>query len=350
MTTNYNDWFHVLENTEPRSAKLADRTFEKLAKERMPPTPENYALWYTYYAGYQPDLNRVIDQMEQSGQPFTPLRCEDLVKRFFRFDAEAHAVRSAGDNTQEAITKVLKTINTSLSDSGRYQGAVETLQSTLEQPLNMDRLRTVVASVVVEVKTMVNEQEQLRQQLDMASSELATLRANLDTVRRQAETDALTGIANRRAFDQTLKQALGAAVRNRTALSLLLIDIDHFKKFNDTYGHSLGDQVLKVVARLLTHCVEDKGTPARYGGEEFAIILPRLDATEARKIAETIRVTISSKQIANREGGQTYGTITLSVGVAQYMANESIGSLIDRADEALYKAKSGGRNRVQLAE
>jgi len=83
MTTNYSDWLHILENTEPRSARIADRAFEKLAKERMPPTPENYALWYTYFAGYQPDLNRVIDQMMKAGQPFTPLRCEDLVKRFF---------------------------------------------------------------------------------------------------------------------------------------------------------------------------------------------------------------------------------------------------------------------------
>lgn len=350
MTTNYNDWFRILENAEPRSAKLADRTFEKLAKERMTPTPENYALWYTYFAGYQPDLNRAIDQMEKNGQPFTPLRCEDLVKRFFRFDAEAHAVRSAGDKTQEAIAKVLKTIKTSLSDTGRYQGAVENLQNTLEQPISMDRLRTVVASVVVEMRTMVTEQEQLRQQLDLASGELASLRTNLDTVRRQAETDALTGIANRRAFDQTLKQAVGAAVRGRTPLSVLLLDIDHFKKFNDSFGHSLGDQVLKVVARLLAQSVEDRGTPARYGGEEFAIVLPRFDLGEAKKLAESIRVGIASKQIASREGGQNYGSITLSAGVAEYTASESIGSLIDRADEALYKAKSGGRNRVQAAE
>jgi len=348
--TNYSDWLQILENTEPRSAKLADRALEKLSKERMAPTPENYALWYTYFAGYQPDLNRVIDQMVKNGQPFTPLRCEDLVKRFFRFDAEAYAVRSAGDRTQEAISKVLKTIKTTLSDTGRTQGVVENLQSTLDQPVTMDRLRTIVAGVVVEVRTMVTEQEQLRQQLDQASNELVTLRANLDTVRRQAETDALTGIANRRAFDQALKQAVAGAVRDRVPLALLLIDIDHFKKFNDSYGHSLGDQVLKVVARLLAQTTEERGTPARYGGEEFAIVLPRSTLAEAMAVAETIRTTIASKQIASRDGSQNYGTITLSVGVAQYIVNESVGSLIDRADGALYKAKSAGRNRVHVAD
>ena len=346
MATDYMDSLRVFELVEPKSAKLAHLAFEKLATEKLPPYPDNYNLWYTYYAGHQPDLTRVIDRLRDNGQPFTPIRCEELAKRFFHSDAEAATARSVNDKTQKAISDLLKTLKGSLSNAGRHKEAVESLKSGIDDELSIQRLKTIIETIIAESKTIISEQEGLRSQLDQTSKELAALRANLASAQRQAETDALTGIANRRAFDQTLSNATEEAMRTAAPLSLVLTDIDHFKTFNDAFGHPVGDQVIKLVARLLAQTTEGRGSAARYGGEEFAIVLPQCDLKTAAALAETIRKSMASKQISGKEGGSSYGTVTLSLGVSQYIPGEALSGFVNRSDKALYKAKETGRNRV----
>ena len=133
-------------------------------------------------------------------------------------------------------------------------------------------------------------------------------------------------------------------------LSVLIADIDHFKHFNDTYGHQLGDQVLKLVARTLTKSVKGRDTPARYGGEEFAIILPQTRLKDASVVADQIRQTITRHKLVGKESGDDYGVITLSFGASQYRPGEPLGNLVRRADAALYHAKRSGRNRVSTEE
>ena len=125
-----------------------------------------------------------------------------------------------------------------------------------------------------------------------------------------------------------------------------MIDIDHFKQFNDTHGHVLGDQILRLVARTITRLVREEDIPARYGGEEFTVVLPGATLDKAVEIADTIRLNVASKNAVNRRTGAVLGTITLSAGVAQYRPGESLTSLIIRADEVMYLAKQRGRNRV----
>ena len=344
--SQYADWLLKLEPLDPRCAKFAEAAFEKLTLAAMPPTPEHYALWYSYCAGGEPELTRALDQRLKSGQPFTADYCDDLIHKFLRPDIEERAVCLASEKTQDAILMLLKAVQTALASTGRYHEAVENVHGALEQPITVDRFRAIIAGIVVESRNIINEQERLKEQLGQTSTEITALRVNLNNVRHQAETDPLTGIANRRAFDHLLKEATEA---NDKALSLLMIDIDHFKKFNDTYGHQVGDQVLRLVAALLTQITQGCGTVARYGGEEFSIILPRLDLVEAKTIAETIRRTMAGRQISSREGGPNFGRITLSVGVAQRIPNETPRGLIGRADEALYQAKNSGRNKVASA-
>ncbi len=136
------------------------------------------------------------------------------------------------------------------------------------------------------------------------------------------------------------------ALQERDDLCLLLMDIDHFKKFNDTFGHQVGDEVLKVVARTLKEGVKGRDTPARYGGEEFAVILPQTSLKNAVVVAEQIRTTLASRKLQNRKTGADYGFVTLSIGVSKYRFGESLEALIQRADEALYLGKNRGRNRV----
>lgn len=178
---------------------------------------------------------------------------------------------------------------------------------------------------------------------------LALERAN-EQLLRLSTTDGLTGIANRRLFDQTLQTEWQRCARNRASLSLLMIDIDHFKRYNDHYGHQTGDECLRQVARILVLCAKRSGElVARYGGEEFAILLPGTDATEAQAIAQRCLQQMHSARIPHADSPVSEW-LTVSVGVASLVVSpgESRVTLVQQADSALYCAKRAGRARVEL--
>jgi diguanylate cyclase len=162
-------------------------------------------------------------------------------------------------------------------------------------------------------------------------------------------TDALTAIANRKMFDFMLREAAIESVESGEPLCLLFLDIDHFKQFNDNFGHAVGDQVLKLLAAVLKETCKGQDTPARYGGEEFAVILPRTGIDNAARLAENIRERIASKPIVNRKTGEQLGRVQVSIGAAEFAWGEPVRSLVERADKALYQAKNTGRNRVVVS-
>ena len=159
-------------------------------------------------------------------------------------------------------------------------------------------------------------------------------------------TDSLTGIANRKAFDATLREAAHQAMETGTDLSLLFLDIDNFKRFNDTWGHQMGDQALRLVAKTLMDNVKGQDLPSRYGGEEFAVILPQTALVDAVTLANKIRHAFAVRKLVKRDTGETIGGITVSIGVSHFEPGESLNHFVERADHALYTAKRDGRNRV----
>jgi diguanylate cyclase len=182
-----------------------------------------------------------------------------------------------------------------------------------------------------------------------SSHQIEGLRAELAKAQHEANTDSLTGIANRKYFDYELGLAAEQARTSGEPLSLLLADIDHFKLFNDRHGHQIGDQVLRLVAQVLTQSIKGRDLAARYGGEEFAVILPQTELAGARQLAEQVRKTVAGNRIRLKSNRRQLGTITLSIGCAQFDPHEALGDLIWRADEALYQAKRQGRNQVRAA-
>jgi diguanylate cyclase len=172
------------------------------------------------------------------------------------------------------------------------------------------------------------------------------LQHNLEIVRRESLTDPLTTLANRKSFDLAVENFIAQALKNGEPLSLLLIDIDRFKKLNDTFGHITGDQVLRLVSRVLKQNVKGQDVAARYGGEEFVIVLPNTDLQQARRIAENIRRAVMGKELMKLSTGEHLGRITISVGVATLHQDDVAQSFIGRADAGLYAAKRNGRNRV----
>jgi diguanylate cyclase len=194
------------------------------------------------------------------------------------------------------------------------------------------------------------ENQALEDRLADTTAEVARLRKHLEAVRREAMTDGLTNLANRKAFDEALERALQAADVSGEPVTLAVLDIDHFKAFNDTWGHQTGDQVIRYVAGVIGRAGPEPRTAARYGGEEFALILPGEDIGAALVILEKIREEVGSRVLKRRSTNQDLGMVTVSVGLAERMPGEPQGSLIERADAALYASKRSGRNRTTRAE
>ena len=164
--------------------------------------------------------------------------------------------------------------------------------------------------------------------------------------RMMSVTDGLTGLYNHRFFQESIRNMHARGVRSEVPYSLIMVDIDHFKSFNDTYGHQQGDLVLKTLAKLMRECFREVDIIARYGGEEFSILLPDTDGQGAPGVAERLRATVEAHPFPGPSGPLN---VTISVGYASFPEDQAkkVAEMICRADQALYKAKEGGRNRVE---
>jgi diguanylate cyclase len=212
------------------------------------------------------------------------------------------------------------------------------------QLLTSDELRSgeSLAELVVGVLGgIVHANQQLQSKLETAENRLEAQAAEIEAHISRSLTDPLTGLPNRREFNDRLEERMAAWNRRQEPFSLLLVDVDHFKKLNDKHGHLAGDQVLAALGRALRGAVRREDIVARYGGEEFAILLPNTTLTEAINVAQKVRETVSATAVCHNA---EQFSVTVSGGLAMIVANERYESLIQRADAALYAAKSAGRN------
>jgi len=205
-------------------------------------------------------------------------------------------------------------------------------------------IKIVLQEIIQETQSLAATSQAMQNKLNEANKEMELLRLELTQVRQMAVTDGLTGLLNRRAFDMTLAEIIEQSEPDKTYLSLL--DIDHFKRVNDDYGHTVGDNVIKYVAALMKKHSEDHHYVARYGGEELAIIMPNTSEDKAIEISENIRSSMESSRLKRKDNNQPLHKITLSIGIAQLRAGDDSESLVVRADSALYQAKETGRNKV----
>ena len=318
-----------------------------LSKYKIPPSPVNYRVGYEYVAGGNEELRAAFDEAVAKSPTISPQALWDLYRRFFvQDDVVLERIR---DELRHIIVNIQGEFQRSGGNISTYAQSLNRFADILNPETPLSTMAAEVQKVVAETRSVEQSQRQLESDMSNVVREVETLRRELEQVRKEAMTDALTGISNRKAFDAALENTVYTAREKAEPFCLLLIDIDHFKAFNDTHGHLVGDKVLRFVATTLKRCVKGNDMPARYGGEEFAVILPNTAFVGAEAVSEQIRRAISAGELLNRESGQRLGKITVSIGMAQFRRNELPHELIQRADQALYLAKERGRNRVEKA-
>ncbi|MCR9221388.1 MAG: GGDEF domain-containing protein [Alphaproteobacteria bacterium] len=328
---------------------FARRALELMQAHAVPPTPKNFTIWYAYAGEKFPDLRKAVDEAIERNDGFTPAVNAALFERFFSDSDEGLAVQETGRRIEDRLSGLLKMLGVASEEVDGFEASLKNGLGAMAGSDGLNGIKAAVQQLVLETQKMQSSNRVLQEQLETSSSEIASLRQNLEEVQREAMTDALTGIANRKMFDAVLRRAALEADETGQPLCLALTDIDHFKQFNDTYGHQTGDQVLKLVARIMQDNVKGRDLAARYGGEEFGVILPQTDIGDAETVCEQIRTSVAGKRIRSRQTGEEMGAITLSLGIAQFRQGEPLSELIHRADECLYHAKRSGRN-VTIAE
>lgn len=316
-----------------------------IGERGLAPTPANYAVWYAYAAGSHPALSRELDRMVGEGLAVTATETAELHERFLADGAEHDVIADVSTRMDQTIQALMENVGLAEKGARNYGHTLNAMAGELADTDGAN-LAGMVASLLAETNRMTDINRTLEGRLGQATAEVAQLRADLAKTNEDALTDGLTQIANRRAFDRALKQQVLEAITETKTFGLLMLDIDLFKNFNDTHGHSTGDQVLKLVAKGVEQVIGAAGLVARIGGEEFGVLLPGKDLTAALALAERVRHTVGNKVLKNRKTNQELGTITLSVGAATFIIGEDGNRLVDRADEALYLAKHLGRNRV----
>ncbi len=332
--------------TKPQARAAAQMAMESMLRYGITPNPNNFSVWYLHHTARLPDLSREIERLVELGSDFGPEVVEALHGKFVTQADETKTLAAAGMRIENTVEQLLKMFAVANKGTESYGETLADFTAKIESADQDGTLNEIMASVVSETQRMLRLNRKMGAELSQSSQEINKLRDDLDRVRTEARTDGLTGIANRKVFDHAMRDATREAGERSEHLCLLMLDIDFFKRFNDTYGHQLGDQVLKLVARTIQGCVRPEDTVARYGGEEFAAILPRTPMRAAATVAERIRSTVAGKRITNRRSGSELGRITLSIGLAEYALGESVTDMIQRADKSLYTAKRLGRNQV----
>jgi diguanylate cyclase len=329
-----------------RTIAYAETAMGQIKALRQPATPRNFEIWYTYATGHNPELNETINETLVREGRLTEADLAAIHDQFLSPVRFSDRVDEVGSRIVGEIEQVMSMIETAIGTSSDFTLSLAGAQQEIIGSGDRDQLRFIVETLVRATKEVEDANQTLQKRLVDSREEINVLQENLEVVRTESLTDPLTTLANRKFYEDSIKQFIEDADKNEAPLSVILADIDHFKKFNDTYGHLTGDQVLRLVAITLKQNIKGQDVAARYGGEEFVMLLPRTALMAAVTVADNVRRAVMGKELMRRSTGETLGRVTISLGVANWRKGDTLASLLERADACLYAAKHGGRNCV----
>ncbi len=325
---------------------LAQIALEQIRALHQPALPRNFEVWYQYATGHYPNLNKSINDILSQNGALSDADMDQIYGTHLSPSRLSNQIDSVGSRMVDEIRQVLEMIDTATGSATTYSASLADASARLQGANDGATFRVVIERLVTGAKEMEQSNKKLEARLTVSRQEIEQLQQNIETVRTEALTDPLTALANRKFFDVELAKAVAEAKQRGEPLTLLMCDVDHFKAFNDKYGHVTGDQVLRLVATSVKQNVKGRDIAARYGGEEFAVVLPKTAMPQAITVAGQIRHAVMTKELMKRSSGERLGRVTISIGVALLRAADTTQSLIERADECLYTAKRNGRNRV----
>jgi diguanylate cyclase len=324
----------------------AEVALSQIRALRQPAMPRNYEIWYVYATGYNAELNNAINAALALNGRLSNADLEQLHDCYLSHGRTYERIDRIGARVVSEIDDMMALLSDTLGTTASFGDNLKGASQKLSLATDHDQIKGIVERLVASTREMNKANNALEERLSISRQEITNLQASLETIRAESMTDPLTGLGNRKHFDLVVSDAVRSAGVSRLPLSLLMMDIDHFKSFNDNYGHLTGDQVLRLVGMTLKQSIKTKDIPARYGGEEFAVVLPNTPLRQALLIADEIRRMVMSKELKKKSTGEILGRVTLSAGVSTLKPDDDADALIERADACLYFAKRTGRNRV----
>jgi len=321
-------------------------TIPRMKDLEIPITPENYFVWYEFENGKNKKLIDTLQSHLDGGTTFTPTLNNELFEKFFA-DKTRDMLSNVQGSTEKLVEGLLSELEGMQAGAASFSSTLDESQQELKKNPDIKSISKLVANLVAETDQVKKTNATMEQKLIVMKDEVNILKQDMDDLNTTAYTDQLTNIPNRRAFDEAIERLRDDFQSNAEVFSLLFMDIDHFKKFNDTHGHAVGDKVLTFIATILKKGIKGSDMVARYGGEEFVVLLPQTNYQGSVIVAQQLCDKVAKKTlIMGGENKTSLGNISISIGVAVVSASDTVASMIERADKALYQAKEEGRNRV----
>jgi diguanylate cyclase len=333
-----------------RTIAFAETALGQIRSLGQPASPRNYEIWYAYASGHNAPLNRRINETLARNGELSEADLEQIYDSYFSHlknpDRTTDRIDEVGERVLGEIDDVMTLLTAALGASASYDASLNGADEQLLAADSRHQVKAIVETLANSARDMREANKALEERLALSRAEIGNLQQSLEAIRAESLTDPLTGLGNRKYFDRMIKMAIQSSLSTGEPLSLLMFDIDHFKSFNDSYGHLTGDQVLRLVGMSLKHAVKRQDITARYGGEEFAIVLPNAALRRALMVADQIRHRVMDKELKKKSTGEILGRVTISVGISLLKPDDDTDTLIERADACLYAAKRTGRNRV----
>lgn len=326
---------------------VAKKVLLLMSQHSIPLYPENYLVWFDYVIGVNKALTEDINRLMNDGKAFSEEINHELYKKHFGNDGRFKQIEDAQQEVRKLLQDILEEVLHTQDFTSDYRDKLGGFTQELQDATDLEKIRQIVANLMQVTVEVIKTGEEMQERLKETTHKSEELQKELVKAQQEILIDPLTTLYNRKAFDKKIMTYIETFQQERKIFSMVMLDIDFFKQFNDEHGHLMGDQVLKYMGAMLTKELKGKDFVARYGGEEFAILLAGTPAQSAFVVADNIRQSLDGVQLKYVRTGQVLGKITISAGVSSIRRDDTVESLVKRADDALYLAKQCGRNLVK---
>lgn len=326
--------------------KLAKRALDYIASYGTPPTPHAFEVFYTVCAGLNPKLNEAVARVIAERRKISAADAERLYQEHIAEAAAPEKVQTIGSQMSTEMSGLLSLLGTAVQTANTYQTSLTHAEEHLQTEPDPTQASGMIKVLLNATQEMSRANTEVSHNLETSRAQIEHLDDCLKLLREETSKDGLTGLVNRKQLDLVLDETIAKARTASEPFCVMVIDVDHFKAFNDTHGHVAGDSALRYVASCIKSNIKGQDTAGRYGGEEFAVVLPSTTIEHAMSLAERIRHLINARHLAKKATGESMGRISVSIGVTECTGEENPDDCYERADQCMYAAKEAGRNQV----